>query len=218
MMAGCKENNFLKKERMMKSVKTNLQTVSVADQRILDAMEAVDRKDFVPEYLQESAYVDTALPIEKGQTISQPSTVARMLDLLQLKKGEAVLEIGTGSGWNAALLAYLVNPGLVTTLEIHPELAQTAQNRFTRLGMKNIFVDTTDFRNLSASFDKIIFTAGISSAQEPLIEDFALHHLHEGGILICPFQSGPLMVLKKVHGKIEKKYTAEEYRFVPLLG
>ena len=99
------------KREMLKSVKNYLSLfgrIGNYEKDILKAMFMIDRKDFISQNIIEYAYVDEALPIEKSQTISQPSTVARMLQLLQLKSGDKVLEVGTGSGWNACLIGYLI--------------------------------------------------------------------------------------------------------------
>lgn len=184
------------------------------EKKILEAMQKIDRKYFVPE---EYAYVDRAMPIGKGQTISQPSAVARMLSLLDLKKGDQVLEIGAGSGWNACLIALLVKPGKVLSLEVHDELINNAKRNIKRFNLNNLEIKKQDFRKLRNKFDKIIFTAGVSYNKESVIEDFAKKHLNEKGILICPYRHGPLIIIKKVNDKIKKTRTKEEYVFVPLV-
>lgn len=191
------------------------------DEKILRAIGNVDRKDFVKENLKEYAYVDNSLPSEKGQTISQPSTVARMLQLLRLEKGNNVLEIGAGSGWNACLIGYLVGiEGFVLSLEIVEELCRKAKDRIVWLGINNVVIENSDFKKIpkDQKFDKIIFTAGISNKDyENLIIDYAKDHLNDKGILICPYMIGPLIVLKKLNEKIKKQYTEDEFRFVELI-
>ena len=104
---------------MLNSVGHYLSNFGENNKKILDAMKKIDRKNFMPAELKEQAYFVEAMPIGKGQTISQPSTVARMLQLLELKKRDTVLEIGTGSGWNAALIGYLIGKkGKIIRLEI----------------------------------------------------------------------------------------------------
>jgi protein-L-isoaspartate(D-aspartate) O-methyltransferase len=208
----------MKKQEMFDSISTYLSCFGSFDKKILDAIDKIDRKEFMPPRLKSNAYVDSAMPIAKGQTISQPSTVARMLSLLKLKKGDDVLEIGTGSGWNASLIAFLVAPGKVLSLELHKELIETAKKKIQKFNLKNLAIEKKDFRKLKARFDKIIFTAGITQNQENLITHFAEKHLKENGILVCPFQSGPLIIIKKTKKAIKKTYTKEEYVFVPLLG
>lgn len=204
---------------MLESVKRNLERFSfdVNEKNILRAMSYVDRENFVLGGYEKYAYVDHALPIGKGQTISQPSTVARMLQLLALKKGDSVLEIGTGSGWNASLIGFLVEKSKVLTLELVPELAEEARGSIKLSRIRNVKVLEEDFRKIKEKFDKIIFTAGILKEQENLIENYAEVHLNEGGILVFPFQAGPIVVLRKQKESILNKYTDEEYAFVPLV-
>jgi len=201
---------------MLASVRDYLSSFGEVDSRILEAMSKIDRKDFVLN--PREAYLDTALSIEKGQTISQPSTVGRMLSLLELREGDKILEIGTGSGWNAALISFIVGErGRVVSLEIYDELAEKARNRIKKLGIENISIENKDFRELNEKFNKIIFTAGISSGSEEIIERFAETNLNENGILIVPFRSGPLIIIKNRGKKLGKRYTEEEYVFVPLI-
>ncbi len=200
---------------MIESVIDYLSKFGDVDGRIIDAMRKIDRKDFVLD--KGLAYVDSAMDIGHGQTISQPSTVARMLQLLELKNGDSVLEIGTGSGWNSALIANIIKSGKVTSTEISGELAERARNKIVSLGIKNVKVLIKDFKMLNKKFDKIIFTAGILPEQEKIIEDYAESFLKEGGILVCPYQEGHLIIIKKVNGKLQKSYTDETYAFVPLI-
>jgi len=203
---------------MLNSVEHYLSNFGENNKKVLDAIKKIDRKNFMPAELKEQAYLDEAMPIGKGQTISQPSTVARMLQLLELKKRDLVLEIGTGSGWNAALMGYIVGrKGKIVSLEIVEELLKKAKERIKKLKLKNIEIKKQNFLKIKQKFDKIIFTAGISFNQERVIKNFAQEHLKEKGILICPFQSGPLIIIKKQKSKLSKDYTREEYRFVPLI-
>ena len=204
----------MNKPQMLQSVKKYLSLFGEPDKKILKAIEKTDRKNFM-EKNKSFAYLDQAIPIGHGQTISQPSTVARMLSLLELKKTDGVLEIGTGSSWNAALLGELSKK--VLTLEIVSELAKISGEKIKKLGIKNVEVKQKDFRLLKQKFNKIIFTAGISPEQEQLIENFAKNHLKENGILVCPYREGHLIILKKKKTKIEKNYTKENYVFVPLI-
>ena len=204
----------MNKSQMLQSVKNYLSLFGKPDKKILQAIEKIDRKNFMVEN-KELAYEDRAISIGYGQTISQPSTVARMLSLLELKKTDEVLEIGTGSAWNAALLGKLSKK--VITLEIVPELAEKSEDKLKKLKIKNVEVKQKYFRNLKQKFDKVIFTAGISIKQEKILENFAENHLKENGILICPYQSGPLIILKKENEKIKKTCTKEQYVFVPLI-
>lgn len=195
---------------------------------ILQAMSSADRHffvDFTPD-----AYLNDALPVGKGQTVSQPSTVARVLMLAELKKGLDVLEVGSASGWNGALLAYLTYPGKVLSIEVIKELSEKAEANLKKLKagfdnarkekFKNLKFETINFFNLPTGekFDRIIITAGITASQEKKIENSAKNLLRENGILICPYSSGPIMILKKCNGSIEKYYTPEYYAFVPLVN
>lgn len=214
----------MKKEEMLLSVRCYLSQFGKLrehDEKILNAISEVDRKFFVPKEMQNLVYVDNALAIEEGQTISQPSTVARMLSILGLKKGDNVLEIGAGSGWNACLIAWLVAPSKVLSLEIIGALIKKTKERIARtdLNFNNLEIKKADFRKLKEKFDKIIFTAGLEGKiNEKIIEDFAKQHLNNNGILVCPMQHGPLIVIKKdKFGKITKTYSGEEYVFVPLV-
>jgi len=208
---------YMNKQTMINSIKKNLSLFGKVDKKVLDTMNKIDRKNFIPKNLKQHAYEDHPLPIGQGQTISQPYTIARMLSLLDLNEKDYVLEIGTGSGYNAALIADLANKGKVLTLEIHDQLIKNAEANIKKLKLKNIKIKKQDFRELDEKFDKIIFTAGISLDQEKIIEDFAKTNLNENGILLCPFQSRPLIIIQKKQNQIIKKYTSEEYRFVPLI-
>jgi len=199
--------------------------------KILFAMARIDRRYFYPE---DEAYEDTALPIGYGQTISQPSTVARMLILADLKKGDNVLEVGTGSGWNAALISYLVFPGNIISVDRIYKLIESAQKNVSalrsHLKQKHPHdVDKIDKLNMYAEnvfekgkawkkkYDKIIVTAGIEPGKESQIKKLAQNLLKRKGILVCPYTSGPMLVYKK-NGILREYTTKEEYFFVPLLN
>ncbi len=197
--------------------------------RILKAMDVVDRKFFVE---NENPYVDTALFIGEGQTISQPSTVARMLLLADLKKGDNVLEIGAGSGWNASLISFLVYPGKVISVERIKSLIEKAEENVSflkkhlneenkkKLDKINFFAENIFSKGKvwKQRYDKIIITAGIEHRQENRIEKIAKSLLKDKGILICPYISGPILIYKKEKKEIKKQKTREEYVFVPLLS
>jgi len=202
--------------------------------RIMDAMSAVDRMFFVPADLKHEAYTDAALPVEAGQTISQPSTVARMLFLLEPNPGENILEVGAGSGWNAALLGHLANPrGKIVSVERIPELVGRAKENIKKfksfmdaefLEYKDFF-SNINFRNENVfemifdakKFDKIIFTAGfIDEIMLEKVENFGKKFLQENGILIVPSASGPIYKYIFEKGDLKKWESEEEYAFVSL--
>ncbi|MGB9720246.1 MAG: protein-L-isoaspartate(D-aspartate) O-methyltransferase [bacterium] len=187
----------------------------IKDSNVINAMLKVERHRFVPREYERYAYMDGPLPIGEGQTISQPYIVALMTEVLQLRKGERVLEIGTGSGYQAAVLSLIVKE--VYTIEIIPSLAKSAQQRFESLGYKNVYVKCGDgFLGWSekAPFDGIIITCSAPRVPEPLIEQLA-----EGGRLVMPegdeFQM--LVLYKKIKGKLEKEELIP-VRFVPMKG
>lgn len=196
--------------------------------KIIKAIIAVDRKFFVFPELLERCYEDNALPIGEGQTISQPSTVARMLVVSQLNRRDDVLEIGAGSGWNACLIAYLVKPGKVVAVDRIKNIIENAKRNLAELKkyckekFENLyFAVENPFEHgdvWQKKYDKIIVTAGISSQDvEKKIDEMADSLLKENGLLVCPYATGPLLLYKKKNKKLEKRYTKEGYAFVPLL-
>ena len=192
----------------------------VRDKKVLEAFREVRRELFVPSNLAEDAYSDVALPIGYGQTISQPSTVAAMTQALVLKAGMRVLEIGTGSGYQAALLSCIVGPrGRIFTTEIIPELATLARKNLAQAKIKNVRIlelDGSEGYAKEAPFDRIIFTAASPEVPLPL-----LAQLKEGGILLAPVGSllGQHMIrVRKLSGGKRQEENLGEYIFVPLRG
>jgi protein-L-isoaspartate(D-aspartate) O-methyltransferase len=169
------------RERM---VATQLRTRGIRDERVLEALLAVPRDQFVPSWQRDVAYADEALPIPVGQTISQPYIVARMTELLEVVPGDRVLEIGTGSGYQAAVLAALGCQ--VTTIERHAELAAAARERLTRLGFGgNVEVRVGDGSIGApdgAPWRGIVVTAAAPSVPKPLREQLDPN----GGRLVVP--------------------------------
>jgi protein-L-isoaspartate(D-aspartate) O-methyltransferase len=154
----------------------------VKEERVLGAMAKVPRHEFVPPDEIDQAYDDHPLPIGFGQTISQPYIVALMTELLEVEPGEKVLEIGTGSGYQAAVLAELTDR--VYTVEIIPELARAAAHRLDRLGYEDVTVRTGDGYlgwSENAPFDAIIVTAAPDHVPPPLLQQLA-----DGGRLVIP--------------------------------
>ena len=186
--------------------------------RVLDVMERVPRHLFVPEELKSQAYEDRPLPIGYGQTISQPYIVALMTDLLGLGEGDVVLEVGTGSGYQAAVLAHLVRR--VHTIEIVPELAEISARRFERQGYMSISRRQGDGYYgwpEKAPFDAIVVTAAASHVPPPLIDQ-----LKPGGRMIIPlgnpFFTQVLMIVEKGRDGAVRTRQVLPVRFVPLTG
>lgn len=151
----------------------------------INAFTQLKREDFVSEELKDAAYQDTPLPLIRGKTISQPTTVMIMTSLLELKKGEKVFEVGTGSGYQAAIIAEIIGPkGKVITTEVVPELVHFAKKNLDKADIKNVIVYEEDgskgMRN-EAPFDKIIITSACREFPKPLIEQ-----LKPDGIIVGP--------------------------------
>jgi protein-L-isoaspartate(D-aspartate) O-methyltransferase len=186
----------------------------VSDPRVLDALRAIPREGFVPQNLRASAYDDTPLPLARGQTISQPYIVAAMTELLRLRGDEKVLEIGTGSGYQTAVLARLCR--IVYSAEVEPELALTARNRLEQLGITNVILGTGNgvelFRE-HAPFDAILSAAAPEHLPEDLVEQLA-----EGGRCVIPVGGADmqyLWLIERVNGEL-RRTRLEGVRFVPL--
>ena len=201
-------------EKMM--FQLTLRRRGISDQAVLRTMEEIPREAFVEEGDREDAYRDSALGIACGQTISQPFVVAYMTEQLQLQKQHRVLEIGTGSGYQAAILSRLA--GQVLTIERFRTLADAARARLVALGCDNVevmFGDGFDIPPGAGQFDRIIVTAAMEQIPQSLIE-----RLEPGGILIAPVGSHhgtqTLMRLVKTDAGIERKELVD-VRFVPAL-
>ena len=197
-------------------VKTQLIPRGIKDERMLAAMKKVPRHLFVDEAMQHRAYDDSALPIGEGQTISQPYMVAVMTELLALHGTEKVLEIGTGSGYQAAVLAELVKE--VYTVERITVLAKRAEGRYRELGYDNIHVKVADGTlgwPEASPFDRIIITAGTPKVPEPLLQQLA-----DQGMLIAPVGdrfSQQIIKVRKIGEKVVEEYHTPCV-FVPLIG
>ena len=197
-------------------VETQIRKRGVTSTRVLEAMAAVPRHEFVPEQFRSEAYADKPLPIGEGQTISQPFMVAAMTEALELNGEERVLEIGTGSGYQSAVLSLLARE--VISVESRTPLALAAQERLTRLGYANVHVHNGDgsagFPE-AAPYDAILVTAGA-----PEIPAVFVNQLREGGRLVIPVgdQENQTLVQAKLRDGRLKRRTLLGCRFVPLLG
>jgi len=196
-------------------VETQIRARGIKDSRVLKAMGEVPRHLFVPADVRDRAYDDSPLPIGDGQTISQPYIVALMTSLLELHPNDKVLEIGTGSGYQAAVLSHLAAE--VYTIEIRPDLAHEAEHRLSDLGYTNVHVRIGDGYGgwpAVAPFDGIVVTAAPPHIPQPLIDQ-----LKVGGRMVVPvgayFQD--LQVITKTAHGLEKKNVIP-VRFVPMTG
>ncbi|HDD36096.1 MAG TPA: protein-L-isoaspartate O-methyltransferase [Archaeoglobus veneficus] len=209
-------NEFGKKrEKLIERLRYEL---NLSD-KVVEAMKKVPRHLFVPPAYRSEAYVDAPLPIGKGQTISAPHMVAIMCELLDLKKGDKVLEVGAGCGYHAAVVAEIVGKdGKVIAIERIPELAEMAKRNLETLGYDNVLVvvgDGSKGYEKEAPYDKIYVTASAPKIPEPLIEQ-----LKPGGKLVIPvgnFTQHLYVVEKDENGNIKKKNWGA-VRFVPLIG
>ncbi len=195
----------------------SLRRAGVTDTAVLAAIERVPREVFVLPHFHDQAYEDQALPIAQGQTISQPQIVAVMTEALQVRKTHKVLEIGTGSGYQAAVLSKLARR--VYTIERFKSLLKEAENRFHHLRLHNITSKAADGSkgwSEQAPFDRIIVTAAAEEIPQTLVDQLAV-----GGIMVLPV--GPdkgdqvLIRLRKNENGIEFDHLAD-VRFVPLVG
>jgi protein-L-isoaspartate(D-aspartate) O-methyltransferase len=198
-------------------VEDQLRARGIRNSRVLQAMSAVPRHEFVPEEYRSSAYGDFPLPTSQGQTISQPYIVALMTELIDPTPSYRVLEIGTGSGYQAAILSGLVRD--VYTIELLPGLAKTAAERLTRLGYKNVHVRDGDGYlgwPEHAPFDAILVTAGAPEIPKPLVQQ-----LKAGGRMVIPVNNADgdqtLQVLEKKTDGTTAVRDIIPVRFVPLL-
>ena len=195
-----------------------LERRGIRDPLVLEAMRSVPREAFVPPELAEEAYADGPLPIGEGQTISQPYIVALMVEALELRRGERVLEIGAGSGYAAAVLAEIAAE--VYTVERHAPLAREARERLRALGYENVQLRVGDGSRgwpEHAPYDAIVVAAGAPEVPEALKEQLAV-----GGRLVIPVGQGrTLQELLRLRRLSETQYQREELggvRFVPLVG
>ncbi|MBO0911178.1 MAG: protein-L-isoaspartate(D-aspartate) O-methyltransferase [Acidobacteria bacterium] len=208
------ENHYLEERRRM--VEAQLRHRGIRDERVLGAMLRVPRHEFVPEETRSRAYGDHPIPIGEGQTISQPFIVALSLEALELAGSEKVLEIGTGSGYQTALLGELARA--VYSVERHPSLAERAESVLARLGSRNTKVmvgDGSHGLREFAPYDGILVAAAAPSIPESLLDQLA-----EGGRMVIPVGPPHAQELDRVRRQ-EGNFNVEVIegcRFVPLIG
>ena len=201
------------RQRMLRH---DLRGRDITEPDVLDVMAKVPREEFVPKHYRSQAYADGPLPIGSGQTISQPYIVALMTQLLHLGPACEVLEIGTGSGYQTAVLAHLAEK--VYTIEKYPELSASAREVLARLGIANVEFRVGDGScgwPEARTFDRIMLTAAPAVFPEPLVGQLA-----ESGVIVGPLGHGStqqLIVGEKCRGKLVTKYVCG-CRFVRLVG
>ncbi|MHC2993975.1 MAG: protein-L-isoaspartate(D-aspartate) O-methyltransferase [Candidatus Atribacteria bacterium] len=205
-------------QRRQSMVVNQLQSRDITDSKVLQAMLTIPRHQFVDEHIRESAYKDYPLSIGEGQTISQPYIVALMTQLLELKGGEKVLEIGTGSGYQAAVLAEIVKE--VYTVEIYESLSKKSEKLINDLGYKNIKFKVGDGYygwEEYAPYDAIIVTCAPDHVPPSLLQQIR----DDGGRIVIPvggiWMVQTLMKIEKIEGKIKSKGIIG-VRFVPMIG
>lgn len=188
--------------------------------RELKAFQEIKREYFISESLMNSAYEDVPLPLIRGKTISQPTTVMMMTHALELEPGEKVFEIGTGSGYQSAIIAKIVSPkGKVITTEVVPELVYFAKQNLRKAGINNVFVFEDDGSNgmtSEAPFDKIIITAACKEFPKPLLEQ-----LKPEGIIVGPVgdknEQEMVKGIKDKNGHLELEFLGQ-FLFTPMYG
>ena len=189
----------------------------LTDTKVEMAIKKILRHNFVPKNLQNIAYNNSPIPIMENQTISQPSVVARMTEWLDVKENHKVLEIGSGSGWQSAILSSLVPKGRVLTIERHKKLADFAKKNLEKMGIKNVTIIHGD-GNLGmpqeAPFDRIIITAACKTVPAALLDQLKIN-----GLLIAPVgeNTQSLILVKKTHNGFKELKNQDGYVFVPLI-
>ncbi len=209
------EKNYqLKLEALIDIMK---KTGFLTDTKVESAIRQIPRHNFIPESLKHRAYENAPLSLMKKQTISQQSVVSRMTEWLDLKEGQKVLEIGSGSGWQSAILANIVGNGKIYTVERHAKIASFAKNNLEKLGIENVEIihgDGSLGLPEESPFDRIMITAACKKVPDALLDQLALD-----GLLIAPVGEDiqSLILLKKTPKGIVEIKNQKGYVFVPLL-
>lgn len=213
-MRGLKDN--YRHKGLRRQLVNDLRKKGIEDEAVLEAIGKVPRHSFLNTAFEEWAYRDVAFPIESGQTISQPLTVAIQTSLLEVKRGDKVLEIGTGSGYQACILAEM--GAVVFTLERDELLYRTTSEKLNAMGYTGIRTYLKDgFEGLPrhAPYDKIVVTAAAPSIPKTLLEQLRI-----GGCLVVPVGKGDIQKMKRITRVEEDDYDQEDFgnfRFVPFL-
>ena len=209
------QEDFAQQREQM--VETQLKSRDIQSERVLEAMKKVPRHLFMPESVRQYAYIDSPVSIGQGQTISQPYIVGLMTQTVDPQPGDRALEVGTGSGYQAAVLGELVQE--VYTIEIIPDLAERAEKALAESGFDNVEVRQGDGYQgwpEKAPFDIILITAAPEEIPQPLIDQLA-----EGGRLVVPLGAEgtiqTLTLVTKVKGEVKRTYVTD-VRFVPMTG
>lgn len=208
------KNSLMKLNNLITIMK---ETGYLTNSKVENAIRNIPRNNFVPSSQMNDAYENTPIPIMNGQTISQPAVVARMTEWLDLKNGQKVLEIGSGSGWQSAILAKLVGSGKIFTIERHRKLVNYAKKNLDRLGIKNVEIIHGDGKfglSEKAPFDRIMITAACKKIPKTLFNQLAV-----GGLLLAPLGENvqSLVLLKKTINGIFEIKNQEGYVFVPFV-
>jgi protein-L-isoaspartate(D-aspartate) O-methyltransferase len=190
----------------------------LTNEKVESAFRTIPRHEFVVPSELARAYYNEPLSIMNNQTISQPGVVSRMTEWLDVQDGQKILEIGTGSGWQTAILSYMVGNGTVYSIERLPELVNFARENLEKLGLDNVHVILGDGSlgyPEKSPYDRIIITAACTEIPLPLLEQ-----LDENGLIIAPVGdlSQSMILLKKISGEIVEIKNESNYVFVPLLG
>jgi protein-L-isoaspartate(D-aspartate) O-methyltransferase len=190
----------------------------LTDNNVESVFRNIPRHEFILSSELDRAYYNEPLPIMKNQTISQPGVVSRMSEWLDVKDGQNILEIGTGSGWQTAILSCLVGTGIVHSIEIHPELEKFARKNLEKFCLDNVNVilgDGSMGYPKASPYDRIIITAACTEIPLPLLDQ-----LSDNGLIIAPVgdTSQSLVLLKKTSKGIIEIKNESNYVFVPLLG
>jgi len=202
--------------RARNMIEVQLRTRGIRDERVLEAMRLVPRHEFVPAAMVDAAYDDRPLPIGEHETISQPYMVAAMTQAARVAPGDKALEIGAGSGYQAAILAQM--GAMVHAIEINPRLAEEARERLARLGYQNVEMvagDGSEGLAAHAPYDVVII-----SAAAPYVSPILLDQLAEGGRLVAPvgnLRRQELLLLSKQDGQVSTR-RLDACQFVPLVG